>query len=83
MVGFASNGASTMRGVCDGLCAKLIRDVPHLLSIHCIAHHEALAITDASNYFLEFEYVEKLANKIYSWLGKLPKRYGELKDVMK
>jgi hypothetical protein len=56
--------------------------VPHLLCIHCVAHREALAITDATNYFPEFNYIDKLANKVYSWLGKSAKRHGELKSLM-
>jgi hypothetical protein len=64
MVGFGSDGAS-MRGIHEGLAAKLLREVPHLLCIHCVAHREALAITDATNYFTEFNYIDKLANKVY------------------
>ena len=64
------------------MVAKLLRDVPHLLCIHCVAHREALAITDASNYFPEFSYIDKLANKIYSWLGKSTKRHGEFKSLL-
>ena len=56
--------------------------MPHLLCIHCVAHREALAITDATNYFPEFNYIDKLANKVYSWLGKSAKRHGELKSLM-
>ena len=82
MVGFGSDGASSMRGIHEGLAAKLLRDVPHLLCIHCVAHREALAITDASNYFPEFSYIDKLANKIYSWLGKSAKRHGEFKSLL-
>jgi hypothetical protein len=80
MVGFGSDGASSMRGICEGLVAKLLHEVPHLLCIHCVAHHEALAITNASNYFPEFNYIDKLANKVYSWLGKSTKRHGEFKS---
>ena len=71
-----------MRGIHEGLAAKLLRDVPHLICIHCVAHREALAITDASNYFLEFIYIDKLANKVYSWLGKSAKRHGEFKSLL-
>ena len=82
MVGFGSDGASSMRVIHEVLAAKLLQEVPHLLCIHCIAHREALAIIDASNYFPEFNYIDKLANKIYSWLGKSTKRYRELKSLL-
>ena len=82
IVVFGSDGASSMRGIREGLAAKLLREVPHLLCIHCVAHREALAIADASNFFPEFNYIDKLANKVYSWLGKSAKRHGELKCLM-
>jgi hypothetical protein len=82
MVGFGSNGASSMRGIREGFTAKLLHEVPHLLCIHCVAHCEALAITNASNYFPKFNYIDKLANKVYSWLGKSTKRHGEFKSLL-
>ena len=53
LVGFGSDGASSMRGIREGLSSKLRRDAPHLLDVHCIAHREALAANDASSHFLE------------------------------
>ena len=44
MMGFGSDGASSMRGIHEGLASKLLREVPHLLCIHCMAHCEALGI---------------------------------------
>jgi hypothetical protein len=82
LVGFGSDGASSMRGIHEGLSTKLRRDAPHLLDIHCIAHREALTTNDASSHFLELQYIDKFANKVYSWLGKSTKRHGELKELM-
>ena len=73
LVGFGSDGASSMRGIHEGLSTKLRRDAPHFLDIHCIAHREALATNDASYNFLELQYIDKFANKVYSWLGKFVK----------
>jgi hypothetical protein len=33
-------------------------------------------------YFSEFNYIDELANKVYSWLGKSAKRHGEIKILM-
>ncbi|KAH9295072.1 hypothetical protein KI387_038660 [Taxus chinensis] len=82
LVGFGSDGASAMRGIREGLSTKLRRDAPHLLDIHCIAHREALATNDASSYFPELQFIDKFANKIYSWLGKSAKRHGALRELM-
>ena len=53
-----------------------------MLDVHCIAHREALAANDASSHFLELQFIDKFANKVYSWLGKSSKRHGELKELM-
>ena len=82
LVGFGSDGDSTMRGNREGLATKLRRHAPHLIDIHCIAHREALAANDASSYFPELQDIDKFANKVYSWLGKFAKRHGELKELM-
>ena len=82
LVGFGSDGASSMRGIRESLSSKLRQDVPHLLDVHCIAHREALAANDASSHFLELQFIDKFANKVYSWLGKSSKRHGELKELM-
>jgi len=83
MVIFGSNGASYMIFIREGLLAKFLHEVPHLLCIHYVARHEALDIIDASNYFPEFNYIDKSNNKkVYSWLGKYEKRHGEIKILM-
>ena len=64
LVGFGS-GASSMRGIHEGLSTKLHRDTPHLLDIHCIAHREELTTNDVSSHFLELQYIDKFANKVY------------------
>lgn len=53
MIATASNGASSMRGVNEGLIAKMRRYIPHLIGIHCIAHHEALDVVNSCKHFLE------------------------------
>ena len=52
--------------------------VPNIVGIHCIAHHEALATLDASKRLLELLFVEKLENKVYSWVHNSTKRNSEL-----
>ncbi|MCO5563835.1 hypothetical protein L7F22_017484 [Adiantum nelumboides] len=54
LVGIATDGDSSMLGIRDGLVAKLSRDVPNLISVHCVAHREALAVLDACKSILSF-----------------------------
>ena len=47
IVSLATDGASVMVGRHAGVAAMLKQDVPHLVSIHCVAHRLGLAILDA------------------------------------
>ena len=48
---FASDGASVMTGVNNGVAARLRenRDSTHMLNIYCICYHLTLACTDSSS----------------------------------
>ena len=74
--GFSFNVASSMRGTCEGLSTNFCQDASHLLDIHYIAHREALATNDISSHFLELQYIDKFANKVYLWLERSAKRHG-------
>lgn len=80
-VGFGSNGASSMRGIHEGLSSKLCMLLIYYLSI-CIAHREALTTNEPSSHFPKLQYVNKFGNKVYSCLGKSTKRHGKLRDLM-
>ena len=62
----------------NGFVTFLKKVVPNLVGIHCIAHCEALAALDASKRIPELLFVEKLANKVYSWVQNSTKRNSEL-----
>ncbi|MCO5560469.1 hypothetical protein L7F22_014084, partial [Adiantum nelumboides] len=81
LVGFASDGASSMVGIREGLVAKLRSEVPHLVGIHCIVHRENLAVKDACEQFVEFVHVDKFANKVREWIGHSTLRREELCEV--
>ncbi|MCO5564222.1 hypothetical protein L7F22_017880 [Adiantum nelumboides] len=83
MVGIATDGASVMMGSSTGLVARLKREIPHLVSFHCIAHRESLAANDAFNMYKEFKYVDKIAKRLYEWTSRSAKRHAFLADVVK
>ena len=62
LVGFAYDGEFSLRDIHEGLYTKLCYDPPHLLTIHCIAHREAIVQNVVSSHFLEFLYFDKFAN---------------------
>ena len=39
----ASDGAAVMTGRHNGVGAKLKKDIPHMVQVHCVAHKLALA----------------------------------------
>eukprot|EP01018_Ginkgo_biloba_P030781 Gb_34347 [translate_table: standard] len=77
----SKDGASSMVGSENGFVTLLKKDLPNLICIHCIAHREALVTSDASKKIPELMYIEKLANKVYSWVGNSTKRNNELHSL--
>ncbi|KAH7331845.1 hypothetical protein KP509_20G053200 [Ceratopteris richardii] len=82
LIRIATDGASAMIGSEIGMISFLKKDCPSLIAIHCIAHREALAIADASKGFANLLNVEKLANKVYSWINNSSKRNKELMELL-
>ena len=78
LIAVSTDGASSMIGSENGFITLLKNYFPNLIGAHCIAHRGALATSDASKNILEFLFVEKLENKVYSWVGTLAKRNNEL-----
>jgi DNA invertase Pin-like site-specific DNA recombinase len=51
--------------------------------VHCLAHREALAAGDAARSFLDFQMLDRFANKVYEWVGRSTNRRNELKRLLK
>ncbi|KAH7434142.1 hypothetical protein KP509_06G002200 [Ceratopteris richardii] len=67
----------------DGVLARFQESMPHILGVHCIAHRQALAAKDDFvTHPYVYAFVDKVANKVYSWLGKSSKRHDELWKIM-
>ena len=62
----------------NGRVTFLKKCVPNLVGVHCIAHCEALAALDSFKRIHELLFVEKLTNKVYSWVQNFTKRNNEL-----
>ncbi|MCO5587233.1 hypothetical protein L7F22_041180 [Adiantum nelumboides] len=83
LVGIATDGDSSMLGCHDGLVAKMKREISHLMSVHCIAHREALAVLDAVKCFPCLPYIDKIANKVYSWISGSSVRHSCFQSLLK
>lgn len=61
LTGLCTDGASVMVGKREGLAAKLKRDCPQMINIHCVCHKLALACVDADQ---DLKYVDHMATII-------------------
>ena len=57
--------------------------VSTLTNVHCSAHCEVLAPDNATRVFLEFQMLDRFANKVYEWVGRSTNRRNELKQLLK
>ncbi|MCO5582460.1 hypothetical protein L7F22_036356 [Adiantum nelumboides] len=83
LIAIATDGASVMIGHNTGLVARFQNDMPRIMGVHCIAHRQALAAKDGFvSHPHVYAFVDKVANKVYAWLGKSGKRHEELWKIM-
>lgn len=79
LTSLASDGASVMTGRLTGVGARLRKDIPHMIQVHCVAHKLALAAGQAcKNITLFNEYQLSLKN-IYRYFNNSAVRYNELR----
>ncbi|KAH7424145.1 hypothetical protein KP509_12G092200 [Ceratopteris richardii] len=83
LIALATDGASVMIRNKTGVVACFQESIPYIMGVHCIAHRQALAAKDG---FIThphvYAFVDKVANKVYSWLEKSSKRHDELWKIM-
>ncbi|MCO5557403.1 hypothetical protein L7F22_010966 [Adiantum nelumboides] len=81
LVSFATDGCSIMVGQRHGFIAKMRADVSHLLLVHCLAHRENLAVSQAVDSFPKLVHLDKLCRSIYTWLHASRKRMDDFKLI--
>ena len=74
---FTSDGATVMLGCNNGVQAKLKSLVPHLLEFHCIAHREALSVSQAYQRVDYFVQLESTLRAIYSFFAHFSIRWKD------
>ena len=74
--GFASDGASVMRGKYNGVAAKFkeLESCKTMINIHCICHRLALACADTGHAFKFIQELEKKMLDLWTFLKNSPKR---------
>ncbi|MCO5592330.1 hypothetical protein L7F22_046331 [Adiantum nelumboides] len=67
----------------ESVVARFQAVMPRIMGVHCIAHRQALAAKDGVvSHPHVYTFVDKVANKVYSWLGRSAKRHTELWKIM-
>ncbi|CAI7787478.1 unnamed protein product [Closterium sp. NIES-54] len=82
--GISTDGANVMMGSKSGLVTRLRLRIPHLVSLHCIAHREALAAKHAAENIPAFNVVDKVIRTVAEHLcrsGSWHQRFMDLQDV--
>lgn len=76
-----TDGAPAVAGDDKGASGRLKRALPHLISIHCVAHRLALGSAPLSNSYVYpiIGQAQKLLSQAYQHFDKSPKRQGFLK----
>ncbi|KAH7439136.1 hypothetical protein KP509_04G046900 [Ceratopteris richardii] len=83
LIAIATDGASVMIGHKTGIVVRFQESMPYIMGVDCIAHRQALAAKDGFiTHAHVYAFVDKVANKVYSWLGKSSKRHDELWKIM-
>lgn len=78
LIGFASDGASTMLGKDNGVARQLTNLNPFIINSHCVAHKLSLANVDSFVQIEEFKLFESIIKQIYRFFRRSSKRYEEL-----
>ena len=81
LIMFTSDGASVMLGCDNGVQAKLKSIVPHVIEFHCVAHREALSVSQAYQSVDYFVQVESMLLIIYSYFAHSSVRTERFKQV--
>ncbi|KAJ8310550.1 hypothetical protein KUTeg_012415 [Tegillarca granosa] len=76
VVGFGSDGASVNLGFKGGVAALLKHDVPHLISVHCVAHRLELAANNAIKHHAFMSDLQDMLQNVYKQYHYSPK--GEI-----
>ena len=80
-VGMSTDGAAVMVGVRSGVVTRIKADVPHLLSVHCVAHRLELGIKDTINQVAYLKKVDGLLSSIYKFYSNSPLNWYNLKET--
>ncbi|XP_070566900.1 zinc finger protein 862-like [Ptychodera flava] len=81
IVGFGADGAAVNFGKNQGVSARLSRDVPSLIGVHCVAHRMELAIKHSLKACQYFKDVEVFLMNIFKFYKNSPLNWTNLQEA--
>jgi len=81
LIGCNFDGASIMMGSKSGVSTLLKQRIPHIISIHCVAHRLELAVLDAVKTVPYLKVFDDTVKSIFKFYFYSPKKRRELKHI--
>lgn len=83
LVGMGFDGAATFAGKKTGVQARLKKNSPHAIFVHCHCHKLQLASVQAANKTDGIKHVYTMLTSLWKFFHYSPKRCESLKDIQK
>ena len=83
IMGLATDGASAMTGRKEGLTGQFLKDKPHLVNTHCVAHRLALCNEQSAKLVPAMNEYQRTLEMIYYHFKKSPKKVDYVEAIQK
>ena len=83
VMGLGTDGASTMTGTKEGLTGQFLRDNPHVVNTHCVAHRLALCTEQSAKKVTAMAEYQRTLEMLYYHFKKSPNKMDKLEVIQK
>ena len=83
IMGLGTDGASAMTGRKEGLTGQFLKDNPHLVNTHCVAHRLALCTEQSAKLVPAMNEYQRTLEMIYYHFKKSPKKVDHVEAIQK
>ena len=83
IMGFGSDGASVMTGRNKGATGMLLRENPHLINVHCLAHRLALCTSQAAESVAGMKEYHTAVTSLYYYFKNAPARVARFAEIQR